>query len=97
MLERLDIHMRKNESIPNLTIYIHTRVCARTHTHTKKKLKMAYRPQCKIIKSLEDNIELVKEGYLKYTSESRSVMSDSLQPHGLYSPWILQARILEWG
>ena len=23
-------------------------------------------------------------------------MSDSLQPHGLYSPWILQARILEW-
>ena len=23
-------------------------------------------------------------------------MSDSLRPHGLYSPWILQARILEW-
>ena len=28
--------------------------------------------------------------------ESRSVLSDSLQTHGLYSPWILQARILEW-
>ena len=24
------------------------------------------------------------------------VMSSSLQPHGLYSSWILQARILEW-
>ena len=23
-------------------------------------------------------------------------MSDSLEPHGLYSPWNLQARILEW-
>ena len=29
-------------------------------------------------------------------SESRSVVSDSLRPHGLYSPWNLQARILEW-
>ena len=29
-------------------------------------------------------------------SESCSVMSDSLQPHELYSPGILQARILEW-
>ena len=29
-------------------------------------------------------------------SESRSVMCDSLQPHGLYSHGILQARILEW-
>ena len=28
--------------------------------------------------------------------ESRSVMSDSLRPHGLYNPWILYARILEW-
>ena len=27
---------------------------------------------------------------------SHSVVSDSLQSHGLYSPWILQARILEW-
>jgi len=23
-------------------------------------------------------------------------MSDSLQPHGLYSPWNFQDRILEW-
>ena len=23
-------------------------------------------------------------------------LSDSLQPHALYSPWLLQARILEW-
>ena len=29
-------------------------------------------------------------------SESHSVMSDSSWPHELYSPWILQARILEW-
>ena len=29
-------------------------------------------------------------------NESHSVVSDSLQQHGLYSPWILQARILEW-
>jgi len=32
-------------------------------------------------------------------TESSSVVSDSLQPHGLYglySPWILQARILKW-
>ena len=29
-------------------------------------------------------------------SESHSVTSDSLRFHGLYSPWILQARILEW-
>jgi len=27
---------------------------------------------------------------------SRSVVSNSLQPHGLYSHGILQARILEW-
>ena len=33
----------------------------------------------------------------KIKSESHSVVSDSLWPHGLYSPWILQARILEWG
>ena len=29
-------------------------------------------------------------------SESCSVVSDSLWPRGLYSPWIFQARILEW-
>ena len=29
-------------------------------------------------------------------SESRSVMSDSLEPHRLYSPWNSPARILEW-
>ena len=33
---------------------------------------------------------------MKSESESRSVMSDSLRPHGLYSPWNFQARILEW-
>ena len=32
----------------------------------------------------------------KYGSESRSVVSDSLQPHGLTVHGILQARILEW-
>ena len=29
-------------------------------------------------------------------SESWSVVSDSLRSHGLHSPWIVQARILEW-
>ena len=29
-------------------------------------------------------------------SESHSVVCDSLRPHGLYSPEILQASILEW-
>ena len=32
----------------------------------------------------------------KVTSESHSVMSDSLGPHELYSPGIFQARVLEW-
>ena len=31
-----------------------------------------------------------------WQSESHSVVSNSLQPHGLYSPQNLQARILEW-
>ena len=31
-----------------------------------------------------------------HESESHLVMSDSLQPHGQYSPWALQTRILEW-
>ena len=29
-------------------------------------------------------------------SAAHSAVSDSLRPHGLYSSWILQARILEW-
>ena len=29
-------------------------------------------------------------------SERCSLVSDSFRPHGLYSPWNLQARILEW-
>ena len=29
-------------------------------------------------------------------SENHLVVSTSLRPHGLYSPWILPARILEW-
>ena len=29
-------------------------------------------------------------------SESCLVVSSSLRPYGLYSPWILQSRILEW-
>ena len=33
---------------------------------------------------------------IKSESESCSVMSDSLWPHGLYRQGILQARILEW-
>ena len=31
-----------------------------------------------------------------HLSESSSVVSDSLRPHGLYSPWNSPARILEW-
>ena len=29
-------------------------------------------------------------------SAGHSVVSDTLRPHGRHSPWILQARILEW-
>ena len=32
----------------------------------------------------------------KSETESRSILSSSLQPHGLYSPWNSLARILEW-
>ena len=50
--------MRKNKSIPNLTIFTHTHTHTCTHTPKikKKKLKMAYRPKCKTIKALEDDI-----------------------------------------
>ena len=34
---------------------------------------------------------------MKSKSKSYSIVSDSLQPCGVYSPWILQAKILEWG
>ena len=33
---------------------------------------------------------------LESESESRSVVSNSLWPHGLYSSWNIQARLLEW-
>ena len=33
---------------------------------------------------------------MSYESESHSVVSNSLQPHGLSSPWDFQARVLEW-
>ena len=39
---------------------------------------------------------VTKSGSVYSESGSGSVVSDCLQPHGLYSPWILQARILEW-
>ena len=42
------------------------------------------------------SVQRSKEGFLEEESECHSVLSDSLQPHGLYSPWNLQARILEW-
>ena len=38
-------------------------------------------------KSLEFATERVKVHILKTESESHSVVSDSLRPHGLYSPW----------
>ena len=31
--------------------------------------------------------QLLEKGCYKHESESRSVVSDSLQPHGLYNPW----------
>ena len=34
--------------------------------------------------------------YMQSESESRSVVSDSLRPHRLYSPWNSLARVLEW-
>ena len=33
---------------------------------------------------------------MKSESESHSVMSDSLQPHGLYSPWNSLGQNTEW-
>ena len=39
---------------------------------------------------------MVFQTKVKNESESHSVVSNSLQPHGIYSPWNLQARILEW-
>ena len=44
------------------------------------------------------HLKLPQHGVLiSYESESCSVFSDSLQPHGLYTVYgILQARILEW-
>ena len=43
-----------------------------------------------------NNIHNTKASTSESESESHSVMSDYLQPHGLYSPGILQARKLEW-
>ena len=39
---------------------------------------------------------LINQYSFQNGSESCSFVSDCLRPHGLYSPWILQARILEW-
>ena len=39
---------------------------------------------------LDPNPDLTEGQYKfveRHTSESRSVLSDSLRPHGLYSPW----------
>ena len=51
------------------------------------------RPEGSEEESLEDIWEKCISGD---ESESRSVVSNSLQSHGLYSPWNSQARILEW-
>ena len=43
---------------------------------------------CKFQDDLDHVERIGREGEKwKYESESRSVVSDSLQPHGLYSPW----------
>ena len=39
------------------------------------------------IRELEDPYPILGQGHSHKQSQSRSVMSDSLQPHGLYSPW----------
>ena len=57
-----------------------------------------------ILRNAIDIIQLLYKGILYFVSiiASLSVMSNSLEPHGLYSPLgssvfgILQARILEW-
>ena len=56
------------------------------------------KPRLRAFQDSTDNYCLTQDlcSGLKCESESRSVVSDSLRPHGLYSPWILQARILEW-
>ena len=45
---------------------------------------------------LDDVTQKPVESLHERESETRSVVSDSLRPHGLYSPWNFQARILEW-
>ena len=54
--------------------------------------------RCRRILYLWATWEVLLFAYLLNASESESgsVVSDSLQPLELYSPWILQARILEW-
>ena len=47
--------------------------------------------KCKDRKSFTSHVES-NSGQIQDENESRSVLSDSLQPHGL----VLQARILEW-
>jgi len=46
-------------------------------------------PQC-------HGYEILPRGTKYGKSESHSVLSDSLQPHGLYSPWNSPSQNLEW-
>ena len=41
----------------------------------------------KLISHLMPTVHFTRLTQSRHESESRSVMSDSLQPHGLYSPW----------
>ena len=52
---------------------------------------------CKsLIQFSVDGQDCVSSLLFESESENGSVVSDSLQPHGLYSHGILQAKILEW-
>ena len=54
-------HPHEKKQIHTQPYNFHTHTYTHTHAHThkkfkKKKLKMAYRPKCKTIKALEDDI-----------------------------------------
>ena len=51
---------------------------------------------CQIIKTLEQQQQKKPEIIQTIFSESRSVMSNSLWPHGLYSPWNSPGQNTEW-
>ena len=72
-------------------------------SHSDKLSSLLHKPPWQDRTSIQDGLEswirnssfLLNKDSVK-ESESHLVVSYSLRPNGLYSPWILEARILEW-